>query len=104
MKFWHNLKYWQKGAVIGALLSFVLPIIFLITFETIYFVSDLILKIYYIPHAFSQLTLEGLSCGWCLIENLFLELLFGVLQFVLLGALIGIIIDRFKNHKKVRSK
>ena len=104
MEFWKKLKYWQKGGVIGVLLSFVLPIIFLITFETIYFVSNLILKMYYVPHAFSQFILEGLSCNWCLYENLFLELLFGTLQFILLGTLIGLIIGKFKNQKKVRSK
>ncbi|HLG24825.1 MAG TPA: hypothetical protein VI564_07895 [Candidatus Nanoarchaeia archaeon] len=94
-KWWGKLKHWQKCAIFGVLTGFILPIVFMIVIE-LYFISDLILKMYYLPRLISLFLLEDANCGWCLQELAVGMVILGIFQFALIGAVIGFIIEKIK--------
>lgn len=98
MEFWKKLKYWQKGAIVGAVVG-IFPIVsFLFDNHTISEISDFI---FYYPR---QVLDVIVGCGLCgdhlLLEVIFLFLI-SAIQWGIIGAIIGLIIEKFKNQKKV---
>lgn len=101
MEFWKKLKYWQKGAIVGAVVGLFPIVRFLFDHHIIIEIADFV--VYY-----PRQVLDGIvKCGLCgnnvLLEVIFLFLISAV-QWAIIGGIIGFIIEKFKNHKKVKSK
>lgn len=117
MKFWKKLKYWQKSTLIGFMMGILictLSLILLILFGTLPKIFQEILRplgtftynyfftlndYYCFSHRFFYDIHNPISyiCGFSTFVGYFL--IFGVI-----GGLIGVIIGKLKDHKKVKSK
>ena len=93
MKFWKRLRYWQIGAAIGFLLSF-LPFLEGII-DKFYIINDSLLLV--LPRNISDFFWD---CWLCIPQIIIINLI----QFVLIGSVIGLIIEEIKNQKKVNPK
>ena len=111
MKFWNKLKYWQKGGIIGFLLS--LSFVIYLWVALVYFQHEppnffkFSLGFLILPPSFIVMILTKLFGGQIevfTIELMVITALITPMFYFLVGALIGLIIGKYKNQKKVRSK
>lgn len=98
MKFWNKLKYWQKGLRIGILFGFLLGVVMYLLMAKLSIIGFALLYPHISIFCTSNITplcafIVG-TMGW-----LIFPIFYGII-----GAIIGLIVEKVKNQKKVRSK
>ena len=87
MKFWRKLKYWQIGAILGFIFGF-LPLLGLL-YNKFYHLNYVITNI---PRYLSDKMFDCWFCDELLYTIAFLTLV----QFTIIGALIGFVVGKLK--------
>src|SRR3989338_3090738 len=99
MKFWKKLKYWQIGALSGIVVS---ALAFIFTWLGPEILSRLLL---YLPRDILVDKLNiSLGHGEFITRSINDVIVATSITYPLIGFIVGLALDKFKNQKKVRSK